>query len=214
MELILFGAPGVGKGTQAKLISQRYSIPHISTGDILRNAIKNGTELGQKAKEIVDRGDLVPDDIMVKIIEERFSSPDSANGFILDGFPRTVEQAKLLSGILKNYNKTDVHLVILDADDEIIVKRLSSRRTCSSCLSILTINDIQVENQCPVCGKTNTLYKRKDDEESVIKNRLSVYHKNTAPVVEYYRGKRDIIEVDGSLPVEEVNRIITERLKS
>ncbi len=208
MEIIIFGAPGVGKGTQAKIISQKLNIPHISTGDILREAIKNETELGKKAKEIVQRGDLVPDDIMGGLIKNTLLSDECKNGFILDGFPRTIPQAKILSDIFAELGFDSPIVIKLSADDEIIINRLSSRRTCSNCGYITNLNELEDPDVCPNCGARGTLYQRDDDKEEVIKNRLKIFHESTAPVIEYYKGKAKILEIDGALPLEEVTRQI------
>ncbi len=212
MEIIIFGAPGVGKGTQAKILSKKLNIPHISTGDILRAAIKNETELGKKAKEIVGKGDLVPDEIMGGIIKDTLQSDVCKNGFILDGFPRTVRQAELLSGIFNELNFNDPIIIKLSADDQVIINRLSSRRTCSKCGYITNLSELKDPDTCPNCGAKGTLFQRDDDKEEVIKNRLKIFHESTAPVLEYYKGKVKVLEIDGSLPLEEVTKKIFEGL--
>lgn len=204
MNLIIFGAPGAGKGTQAKILSEKFNIPHISTGDILREAITNETEIGLKAKEIVNAGELVPDNIMGEIIKEALKSVKCKNGFILDGFPRTIKQAEVLLNIFNELSITDVKLIKLTVKDDIIVERLTSRRTCSNCGFISNLLQIKDENVCPNCGKRGTLEIRNDDNEDVIKRRLSIYRKSTAPVFEFFRNKIGIIAVDGSQDVEKV----------
>ena len=213
MELIIFGAPGVGKGTQAKIISQKLNIPHISTGDILREAIKNETELGKQAKEIVHSGGLVPDEIVGGMIREKLSEDGMKNGFILDGFPRTIPQAEILEGIFNELGFGKPVVIKLSADDSLIVKRLSSRRTCSACGAIVNLLTLENPNVCPECGAEGTLVQRKDDNEETIRNRLRVYHESTAPVFNYYKDKAVIIEVDGARSVEEVNQNILDELE-
>jgi len=212
MEIIIFGAPGVGKGTQAKILSKKLNIPHISTGDILREAIKNETELGKKAKEIVHSGGLVPDDLMGGLIKDVLSSEEAKDGFILDGFPRTVPQAELLEKIFKDLGFSNPVIVKLSADDEIIIERLSSRRTCKACGYITNLHELKEPDTCPNCGAKGTLYQREDDKEEVIKNRLRVFHETTAPVLEYYKGKVKIVDVNGALPMQEVTEKILEGL--
>jgi len=213
MQFIIFGSPGVGKGTQAKIISEKLNIPHISTGDILRKAIKDATPLGVKAKEIVEKGELVPDNIMGGIISDRIMDDDCKNGFILDGFPRTLNQAEVLDDILTKINKNNLIVLKLDAKDSVIINRLSSRRGCSNCGAIVNLADLIEENKCPKCGAVGTLFKRKDDDESVIKNRLEIYEKTTAPVLEFYKERNSkVIHIDGSQSVEEVTNAILKQI--
>lgn len=213
MQFIIFGSPGVGKGTQAKIISEKLNIPHISTGDILRKAIKDATPLGVKAKEIVEKGELVPDNIMGGIISDRIMDDDCKNGFILDGFPRTLNQAEVLDDILTKINKNNLIVLKLDAKDSVIINRLSSRRGCSNCGAIVNLADLIEENKCPKCGAVGTLFKRKDDDESVIKNRLEIYEKTTAPVLEFYKERNSkVIHIDGSRSVEEVTNAILKQI--
>ncbi|MFA3782031.1 adenylate kinase [Melioribacteraceae bacterium 4301-Me] len=213
MNIIIFGAPGVGKGTQAKILSQKLNILHISTGDILRDAIKNQTELGKKAKEIVDKGELVPDEIVGEIVKETIRSPKCKNGFILDGFPRNIHQAKILSSILNEISNSEPVIIKLVANDDVIVKRLSSRLICSKCGNILNENEVSDNFICPVCKAKNSYYRRSDDEESVIRKRLAIYHQTTAPVLDYYQNKARIIEVDGTLSIEDVTKEILNKLE-
>ena len=212
MRLILFGAPGVGKGTQAKLISSKLNIPHISTGDILRQAVKDKTELGKKAQEIMNRGDLVPDDIMIGIIQERLHKPDCLRGFILDGFPRTVNQATALDKLLNEMNIKDVRVVNITADDDELVKRISNRRACKECGHIFKLDEIKNTNKCPNCGAVNSFYLRDDDKEEVVRNRLEVFRKNTKPVLDYYRKQKEIISIDGLGSIEDVNEKVLKKL--
>ena len=212
MRLILFGAPGVGKGTQAKLISSKLNIPHISTGDILRQAVKDKTDLGKKAQEIMNKGDLVPDDIMIGIIQERLHKPDCKKGFILDGFPRTVKQAVALDNLLNEMNFKDVRVVNITADDDELVKRISNRRACRECGQIFSLEEIKDTNKCPNCSAVDSFYLRDDDKEEVVRNRLEVFRKNTEPVLDYYRKQKDIISIDGLGSIEEVNKKVLNKL--
>ena len=213
MQIIIFGAPGVGKGTQAKIIASKLDIAHISTGDILRDAIKRGTETGLKAKAIVESGGLVPDDVMGGIIKDALKEERCKKGFILDGFPRTKAQAEILDIILSEISSEQTILIKLDADDNIIVDRISNRMVCSSCGNILVKNEITENFKCPVCGSENSYIKRKDDTEGVIKHRLSVYHEMTAPVFAHYKDSAKIIEVDGTKSIDEVRDSILTKLK-
>lgn len=212
MEIILFGAPGVGKGTQAKILASRLHIPHISTGDILRLAISKKTELGLKAKAIMDLGNLVPDDIMGGIIKDALNDPKAKNGFILDGFPRTIDQASILDGIFKELGIKKAQLILITAKDDLIIKRLAARRACNACGNIVNLNYLKDAHKCPSCGSVDSFIKRKDDEVEIIKNRLSVFHKTTEPVLEYYKDKSDLFVVDGTLPVDEVTKKIIDSL--
>jgi len=206
MRLLLFGAPGVGKGTQAKLLSSKFNIPHISTGDILRQAVKDETELGKKAQEIMSKGDLVPDDIMIGIIKYRLSKSDCNTGFILDGFPRTTNQAVELDKLLNEMNISDVKLVNISADEEEIVKRLNNRRACKECAHIFTLAEIKSSNTCPDCQAKDSFYLRDDDKEEVIRKRLEVFRNSTEPVLNYYKKQGKVISVNGLGAIEEVNK--------
>jgi len=208
MQLLLFGAPGVGKGTQAKLLSFKFNIPHISTGDILRQAVKDQTELGKKAQQIMNRGDLVPDEIMIGIIKYRLTKSDCNNGFILDGFPRTAKQAEELDNLLSEMNLDNLKLINVFADEEEIVRRLNNRRACKKCGHIYTLAEIENTNICPNCGAKNSFYLREDDKEDVIRKRMEVFRKTTEPVLKYYQNKGKVISVNGLGSVEEVNKEI------
>lgn len=212
MQIILFGAPGVGKGTQAKFLSEKFNIHHISTGDILREAIKNETQLGKKVKEITSKGELVPDGIMADLIKETLTSSENKNGFILDGYPRTIEQAKILEGILSDINDSKVFFIHLIANDDIIVERLTKRRVCSKCGYIVNLDLIDDNGTCYKCGAVNSFIKRKDDEEEVIRHRLNIYEKTTQKVLEFYKNKVNIIEVDGTEEVEKVSKNIMTKI--
>jgi adenylate kinase len=205
MRLLLFGAPGVGKGTQAKLLSSKFNIPHISTGDILRQAVKDETDLGKKAEEIMSKGDLVPDDVMIGIIKYRFSKSDCNAGFILDGFPRTEHQAVELDKLLIEMNINDIKLINISADEEEIVKRLNNRRACKECGNIFSLSEIENSNSCPNCKANNSFYLRDDDKEEVIRKRLDIFRKTTEPVLKYYEKQGKVISINGLGSVDEVN---------
>jgi len=212
MQLILFGSPGVGKGTQAKILSSNLNIPHISTGDILRTSVSDKTELGLKAKEIMNRGELVPDDIMIGIIKDRLKKPDCKNGFILDGFPRTVVQAQTLDKLLSELKFGNVTIINITANEDEIVKRLSNRRACRNCGKIFTLPEIENKNTCPNCGAIDSFYLREDDKENVIRKRLKVFEETTLPVLNYYKSKRRIISINGIGEIESVNKLIMDEL--
>ena len=211
MQIIIFGPPGVGKGTQAKLLAEEIKAKHISTGDILRDAVKNETEVGLKAKEIMERGELVPDEIMGLLVEDALKSA-ADTGFILDGFPRTINQAIILEPILDQLSDEKIFFIRLTADPEIIVDRLSSRRVCSNCGFIINLNLNDDLSICPNCKAADSFYKREDDDESVIRHRLKVYEDNTLPVLDYYKDRVEIISVDGTSSVEEVSQEIISSL--
>jgi len=204
MKIVLFGAPGAGKGTQAKILSENLNIPHISTGDILREAIKNESQLGKKAKVIVERGDLVPDDLMADLIMQSLSDEKCKNGFILDGYPRTVEQAKLLDKIFEELNSGDAFYFVIDLNDEVIVKRLTNRRMCNSCGKIFSSDEIIGMDECPNCGAKNSFITRKDDQEEVIRKRLEVFHTTTKPIFDYYHD-RNLVIISGDDSIEAIS---------
>ncbi len=213
MRLILFGAPGVGKGTQAKILSDKLNIPHISTGDILRQAVHDKTPLGMKAQKIMNAGELVSDDIMVGIIRDTLEQQRCKQGFILDGFPRTVAQAKALDGILDELSITNVYLVNIFANNEEIVSRLTNRRACKSCNNIFTYSEVKDVAVCPKCGSEKSFYQRDDDKEEVIRKRLNVYTENTKPVLDFYEDKGSVISADGIGRVEDVTAEILKGLE-
>lgn len=213
MRLILFGSPGVGKGTQAKIISQNFNIPHISTGDILRQAVKDQTELGKQAGEIMAKGQLVPDELMIGLIKDVLTSEKCKKGFILDGFPRTIVQAEALDRLFEQIGINNVVLVNIVADEKEIIKRLNYRRACKVCGNIFALKDIEGLETCPVCGAKDSFYLRNDDKEEVIKKRLDVFDSTTKPVLGYYENKERVITVNGFDTIENVNKHIVESLK-
>lgn len=204
MRLILFGAPGVGKGTQAKILSSRLNIPHISTGDILREAFKEKTPLGIKAHEIMSRGELVPDDIMIGIIKDTLTQERCENGFILDGFPRTLPQAKALEQLFNELKFEHLFYINLTANDEEIVRRLTNRRSCKVCGTIFSLGEIADKEKCPICNSVNSFYHRTDDQEDVIRNRLKVFNSTTKTVLDYYDRQGILVTVDGLGAIEDV----------
>jgi adenylate kinase len=213
MRLILFGSPGVGKGTQAKKISSKLNIPHISTGDILREAVGKKTPLGLKAAEIMQKGELISDEIMIGIIKDTIESEKCANGFILDGFPRTIPQANELEKLLANLKIDDHFLVYLTAEEEEIVRRLTNRRECNNCKSIFAYNEIQDLDKCPVCKAENSFRHRNDDQESVIRHRLQVFNSSTKPVLNFYEEKNRVIVINGIGNVDNITAEILDSLK-
>ena len=198
MNIVLLGAPGAGKGTQAAKLVEEFATPHISTGDILRAAVKNQTELGKKAKGYMDAGDLVPDSLIIDLMDERLREPDCEKGFILDGFPRTTAQAVALDDMLVRLERPLDAALLVDVDPEVIIKRLTERRCCKECGYIGTAADAT----CPKCG--GEMYQRDDDNETTVRNRLDVYAKSTSPLIDYYKGKGLLKSVDGDCPVETV----------
>ncbi|MFQ6051660.1 MAG: adenylate kinase [Candidatus Hydrothermarchaeota archaeon] len=212
MHLILLGAPGAGKGTQAKMVAEKFGIPHIATGDILREAVKEGTQLGKEAVKYMEKGKLVPDEIVIGIIEERLREDDCKKGFVLDGFPRTIAQAEALDSVLDKIG-IDLDLVIdLKVDKEELVRRISQRRICRSCEKPyhLTFNPPKVSGVCDECG--GELYQRSDDTEETVRKRISVYEEQTFPLIDYYKKKGILKEVDGNRPIEEISESINKLL--
>ncbi|WP_202319609.1 adenylate kinase [Archaeoglobus neptunius] len=204
MNLIFLGAPGAGKGTQAKRVSEKYGIPQISTGDMLREAVANGTELGMKAKEYMDKGELVPDEVVIGIVKERLQQPDCNKGFILDGFPRTLAQAEALDEMLKELNKKIDAVINIAVPEEEVVRRIVYRRTCRKCGAVyhLIYAPPKEDNKCDKCG--GELYQRDDDKEETVRERYRVYRENTEPLVEYYRKKGVLYDIDGTKDIDGV----------
>jgi len=212
VNLILFGPPGAGKGTQAQFLVETYGIPQISTGDMLRAAVKAGTPLGVKAQEIMIQGGLVSDDIVLGIVAERLAQDDCAAGFVLDGFPRTIPQADALSVILKQVGRAIDHVISLEVDGEEIVKRLSGRRSCSSCGKgyHLVFDPPLRAGVCDVCG--SGLVQRADDQEETVRNRLLVYEQQTAPLKDYYRSRQVLCSIPGIGSIVEIQQRIAAAL--
>lgn len=212
MKIIMLGAPGAGKGTQAKKIAEKYSIPHISTGDIFRANIKNGTELGKKAKEYMDQGLLVPDELVVDLVVDRVGQPDAADGYVLDGFPRTIPQAQALDKALEALGEKVDYAINVEVPDENIINRMSGRRACVACGATYHLVHIppKTEGICDKCGKELIL--RDDDKPETVKKRLDVYHDQTQPLIDYYTNKGILKEVDGTVDMEIVFKNITDIL--
>ncbi|MBR3608217.1 MAG: adenylate kinase [Lachnospiraceae bacterium] len=209
MKIVMLGAPGAGKGTQAKMIADQYSIPHISTGDIFRANIKEGTELGKEAKSYMDKGQLVPDELTVKILLDRVAKEDCKNGYVLDGFPRTIPQAEVLEDALTKLNDKIDYAINVEVPDENIVRRMSGRRACLSCGATYHIVHIppKAEGVCDRCGKDLVL--RDDDKEETVQKRLNVYHEQTQPLIDFYEKKGVLKEVDGTVDMKDVFAAIT-----
>ena len=204
MKIIMLGAPGAGKGTQAKRIAEKYSVPHISTGDIFRANIKNGTELGKKAKTFMDQGLLVPDELVVELVADRITQADCANGFVLDGFPRTIPQAEALDAALEKMGTSMDYAIDVDVPDENIINRMAGRRACLECGATYHLVTIptKVEGICDVCGSKIVL--REDDKPETVQKRLEVYHAQTQPLIDYYKKQNILKTVDGTQPMDTV----------
>jgi adenylate kinase len=212
MNLVLMGLPGAGKGTQAEKIVEKYKIPHISTGDMFRAAIKEGTELGLQAKSYMDRGDLVPDEVTIGIVRERLSKEDCQKGFLLDGFPRTVAQAEALEQLLSDLNRSIDYVINIEVDKNILMERLTGRRICKECGATyhLVFNPPSQAGVCDKCG--GELYQRADDNEETVANRLEVNLKQTQPLLEFYQEKGYLRNIDGQQEIEKVFADICELL--
>ncbi|MBW1678770.1 MAG: adenylate kinase [Deltaproteobacteria bacterium] len=212
MNIILLGPPGCGKGTQAKMLTEKYQIPQISTGDILREALKKETPLGLKAKTYMDSGKLVPDEVVIGIIQDRLKQSDGQDGFILDGFPRTVIQAEALDNTLMEMEKKIEHAVSITVEGEELLRRLTGRRTCRACGRMFHVlfNPPQKEGVCDACS--GELYQRDDDKEKTIRNRLNVYNQQTAPLIDYYQKKTLLRTIEGIGKIEDIFKKIEEVL--
>lgn len=212
MKIVMLGAPGAGKGTQAKMIAAKYQVPHISTGDIFRSNIKNGTELGKKAKEYMDQGLLVPDELTVDLVIDRLSQDDCKKGYILDGFPRTIPQAEALDKALAERGEKMDYAIDVDVPDENIVTRMSGRRACTGCGATYHVvyNPSKKGDVCEVCGETLIL--RDDDKPETVQKRLTVYHDQTQPLIDYYTGQGILKTVDGTQDMNDVFKAVTEIL--
>ena len=214
MKIIMLGAPGAGKGTQAKMLADKYAIPHISTGDIFRANIKNGTDLGKKAKEYMDQGLLVPDELTVDLVVDRIQQEDCKEGYILDGFPRTIPQAESLDKALNSLNDKIDYAVNVEVPDENIVNRMSGRRACVACGATYHLVHIptKVEGICDRCGAELIL--REDDKPETVQKRLTIYHEQTQPLIDYYQGKNALVEVDGTVDMNDVFNAIVKILEA
>ena len=212
MKIIMLGAPGAGKGTQAKMIAEKYTIPHISTGDIFRANIKEGTPLGLEAKSYMDQGKLVPDELTVKILLDRVAKDDCRNGYVLDGFPRTIPQANVLKEALEKQNDKIDYAINVDVPDENIVRRMSGRRACVTCGATYHIEHVppKKEGICDKCG--SELILRDDDKPETVLNRLKIYHDQTQPLIDFYSNEGILKEVDGTIDVKDVFENITKIL--
>ncbi|WP_297990371.1 adenylate kinase [Anoxybacillus sp.] len=212
MNLVLMGLPGAGKGTQAEKIVEKYKIPHISTGDMFRAAMKEGTELGLKAKSYMDRGDLVPDEVTIGIVRERLSKDDCQNGFLLDGFPRTVAQAEALETLLQQLNRSIDYVINIEVDKNILMERLTGRRICKECGATyhLVFNPPAQDGVCDKCG--GELYQRADDNETTVANRLEVNMKQSQPLLDFYAAKGYLRNIDGQQHIDQVFADICELL--
>lgn len=212
MKIIMLGAPGAGKGTQAKKIAEKYGIPHVSTGDIFRANIKGGTELGMKAKSYMDQGQLVPDDVTIGMLLDRISEADCADGYVLDGFPRTIPQAESLTQALNERNEKMDYAINVDVPDEAIVSRMSGRRACVKCGATYHIvyNAPAKEGVCDTCGEALVL--RDDDKPETVQKRLTVYHDQTQPLIDYYEKAGILVTVDGTKDLNEVFKDIVNLL--
>lgn len=213
MKIIMLGAPGAGKGTQAHMIAEKYHMPHVSTGDIFRANIKNGTELGKEAKGYMDRGELVPDELTVRILLDRVAQEDCKNGYILDGFPRNIPQAEVLEKELEKLGEKIDAAIDMEVPDESIIRRMSGRRACSSCGATYHIVNVppKKEGICDVCGEALIL--RDDDKEETVQKRLDVYHEQTQPLIEFYTKKGILKTVDGTQDMMSVFQTITKILE-
>lgn len=213
MRIILFGPPGVGKGTQAKLLSEEFNIPHISTGDVLRAAVKNQTPLGIKAKQYMDAGNLVPDDIMIDLIREILTSPWAKRGFILDGFPRTVAQAQALDEMFKELGIELDGVISLRVEHEEVIRRLSGRRMCKTCGRIYSLQQLEVLGDSPRCQDCGgELFQREDDKPETVRHRLEVYMRETKPLKDFYRQTGRFTQIDGMQEVPYVHKTILDIL--
>jgi adenylate kinase len=212
MNIILLGPPGAGKGTQAKMLVEKYQIPQISTGDILRAAVKEGSPLGKEAKACMDKGELVPDSVVIGIVEERIQQPDCAKGYMLDGFPRTVPQAEALDGMLQNLSSKIDHVVSIEVANEELVGRLTGRRTCRDCGAGFHVmfDPPDKEGVCDKCG--GELYQRDDDNVETVTSRLDVYESQTMPLIDYYTAQGKIRPIDGVGEIKEIFKRVTEVL--
>ena len=213
MNLVMLGPPGAGKGTQAALLAERLGTPHVASGDLFREALKKETELGLTAKSYMERGELVPDEVTIAMVRERLQRPDCDSGVILDGFPRTIEQAEALQGLLAEQNKKIDAALLIDAAEDELVRRLSSRWTCRNCQAVYNIisNPPREEGRCDVCG--GELYQRADDVPETVRNRIRVYRQQTSPLIDYYRDQELLVTIKSEGGIERVQRKVLEALQ-
>lgn len=213
MNLVMLGPPGAGKGTQAALLAERIGTPHVATGDLFRAALKNETELGLTAKSYMERGELVPDEVTIAMVRERLEESDCDGGVLLDGFPRTIEQAEALEGLLTDQGKTVDRALFIDADEDELVRRLSSRWTCRNCQAVYNVisNPPIEEGKCDMCG--GELYQRSDDVPETVRNRIRVYWQQTSPLIDYYRDEGLLITIKSEGGIERVQEKILEALR-
>ncbi len=211
-DLILLGAPGAGKGTQAKILSQELGLLHVSTGDILRAAVAAGTPLGKSAREYMDRGDLVPDEVIVGIVADRLQEADCAGGVLFDGFPRTLPQAEALTKVVADLGRAEPKVVAIEVAESELVRRLSERRTCRACAGIFSLDSLGGATACPKCG--GELYQRADDAAESVAQRLRVYAAQTAPLLDYYAARGSLVRVQGEGAVEEIAQAALAALRS
>lgn len=213
MRMVLLGPPGAGKGTQAKTLAEHFGIAHISTGDILRQQVKEGTELGRRAQEFMAAGALVPDDLIIRMVEGRLAEADCAGGFLLDGFPRTEAQAEALAALLERQDQGLHSVALLVVEDEELVRRLSGRRSCPGCGAVYhtVFSPPRETGRCDACG--GSLVQREDDREQTVRHRLLVYHRQTQPLVEFYQERGLLVTVEGAGPIESVSRALIEVLE-
>lgn len=216
MELIFLGYPGSGKGTQAKLLSDQLTIPQISTGDILRDAVASGTPLGLEAKKYMENGDLVPDEVVIGLVDERLQQPDAQKGFILDGFPRTIAQAVQLDAILEKQHRSIKIVIFLKVPKATVIERLTSRRTCLKCHRVYNMitDPPPPDGVCDRCGEKRYIVQREDDNEQTVRTRLDVYESQTRPLIEYYREQGKLVLIDGSQTIPEVQEQIQRNLRN
>lgn len=213
MNLVMLGPPGAGKGTQAALLAERLGTPHVASGDLFREALREETELGLTAKAYMNRGELVPDEVTIAMVRERLQKPDCDNGVILDGFPRTIEQAEALQALLAEQNKKIDAALFIDAAEDELVRRLSSRWTCRNCQAVYNVisNPPREEGSCDVCG--GELYQRADDVPETVRNRIQVYRQQTSPLIDYYRDKELLVTIKSEGGIEGVQQKILEALQ-